>query len=62
MLFEMYDMNSSGYLENFELKEAIIAMLQLLNTEQNEKKIEMILIDCIKQLDVNHDGRISKSN
>ena len=56
----MYDIDSKGYLDSIKLRDAICAMLPLFNAENNVKRIEFVLKDCIDQLDTNNDGKVSK--
>ena len=62
LIFDMYDSDGNGYLDQYELRQALIAMSQLNKIEHNpEINIEVLFKSYFKQLDVNKDGRISKS-
>lgn len=60
--FDVYDTNNSGYLDKNELSKVIYAMLNLLGAEKKDDPdgINELATDCLKKLDKNEDGRVSK--
>jgi Ca2+-binding EF-hand superfamily protein len=58
--FDMYDVDSSGYVEVGEIRRVLDAMLSLLEADSQSGTSESIAQECLKILDTHKDGRITR--
>lgn len=58
--FKLYDADGNGYLDKFELKQVLDAMLILLDVDKSKGDSDSIANECIRILDVDKDGKITK--
>ena len=58
-LFKLYDRNDEGYLHTTDIGYVIEAMICLLNAELM-LDANTIAKECVKDLDLNNDGKLSK--
>jgi len=58
--FDLYDLDESGYLDINELNTIIFAMFDMLNTEKDRAHSYSLAQLCMKQLDKDGNGQISK--
>ncbi|CAF0713663.1 unnamed protein product [Brachionus calyciflorus] len=58
--FSIYDADKNGYLDREELREVIFGMLDLLGADKKNNNVSLLAEQCIKELDVSNDGRVSK--
>lgn len=58
----MYDLDENGQLDRDELKRVLDAMLVLLNVDENNGpgSRDAVVDECLRILDTNKDGQISK--
>lgn len=56
----MYDLNDNGQLDRDELRRVLDAMLVLLDVDRTSGKSDAIVDECLRLLDTNKDGEISK--
>lgn len=58
--FNIYDSDKNGYLDKNELKQVIYGMLDLLGASQVTHNPDILAEQCIRELDVSNDGKVSK--
>ena len=58
--FDVYDLDNNGYLDPTELKTVIFGMLDMLGADRKAFNTQTIASEVIKDLDVSHDGKVSK--
>lgn len=58
--FALYDSDNNGYLDREELREVIVGMLDLLGADKKANNSAQLAAECIKELDVSNDGKVSK--
>ncbi|RNA31687.1 Neuronal calcium sensor 2 [Brachionus plicatilis] len=58
--FNVYDSDKNGYLDRDELKQVIFGMLNLLGADEKSNDANFLAQQCIRELDVSNDGKVSK--
>jgi len=58
--FTVYDADHNGYLDQNELNAVLTGMLDLLGADKRNHNSRSLAQECARELDVSHDGRISK--
>ena len=58
--FQLYDIDKNGTLDLNELNAVIYGMLDMLGADRKGHSAEDLAKECMDQLDINHDGLISK--
>ena len=58
----MYDLNSNGYIEKEEIREVITGVLKLQSTELSDKGLDLLIEDCMTELDSSNQGKIKKGS
>ena len=58
--FDLYDMDSNGFIDVDELSMIIFAMFSMLGTEKSKEQSLSLAQMCLNQLDKSGDGKISK--
>lgn len=61
ILVEAFDYDNNGSLSKEEIKAGVIAMLDILGSHKTNAFIDELLEECIRELDINRDGKITKS-
>ena len=55
-----YDSDRNGYLDKLEIEQVIASMLDLLGSANDRKRSASLSDECLKELDVSRDGKVSK--
>lgn len=58
--FDLYDTDKSGFLDEGELKQVIEAMLLLTDANVNKQASDALVEQCLRAIDENGDGTVSK--
>ena len=58
--WRIYDMDQNGQIDKEELRRVLDAMLVLLNVKKSSGSSDSVVDECLKILDTNNDGVISK--
>lgn len=58
--FALYDADQNGYLDSREIRTVLIAMLDLLGADKRSHNISKLTDECMSQLDLAKEGRVSK--
>ena len=61
ILFDVYDLDKSGYLDKEEISKVLPAMFHLFNYTQDRNSVQSLVNQCFEILDKSKDGKIEKS-
>jgi Ca2+-binding EF-hand superfamily protein len=57
--FKLYDADSNGYLDTYEIRAVLTGMLDLLGADRKNHNVGQLADECIKDLDASRDGKVS---